>query len=324
MTVGSAMPGESPGSGTTRPRLLAIGGPTASGKTSLAITLAQHLGGEIVNADSRQVYRGMDIGTAKPTVEQRAAAPHHLIDIVDPDQPFSLGLYVHLAHDAIRDIQSRGRLPILVGGTGLYLRAITQGYIVPEVAPDHALRGQLEAEVAAGGLPGLVERLRALDPAGAAVIDTRNPRRVIRALEVSLTSGIPFSTRLRRNPQYQSLVMVLDGGNDLLFSQADSRLDHMVEEGFAEEVARLLAAGYSPDLPAFSALGYRELAREARGECSRQVVMEETRRATRAFIRRQRTWFRAEPGANRLDITQEDLVECALTLMNVGWGAVVG
>ena len=302
--------------------LLVVGGPTASGKTDLAITLAETLGGEIVNADSRQVYRGMDIGTAKPTAEQQARIPHHLIDLVDPDQPFSLGLYVRLAHEVIRDIQRRGCLPILTGGTGLYLRAITQGYEVPEVAPDLDLRAQLESEAATGGLPTLVERLRALDPAGAATIDIKNPRRVIRALEVSLATGKPFSASQRRNPRYQSMVILLDGGTDVLFPRADARLDRMLRDGFAEEVARLLAAGYSADLPAFSALGYWELARAARGECSQDAAVAEIRRTTRAFIRRQRTWFRAESGATRLDITHPDLAERVLAAVESARGAM--
>lgn len=308
----------------SQPLLLAVGGPTASGKTELAIALAQALDGEIVNADSRQVYRGMDIGTAKPTNAQRATVPHHLIDIVDPVQPFSLGLYVRVAHVVIRDIQSRGRLPVLTGGTGLYLRAITQGYQVPEVAPDPGLRGQLESEIANGGLRALVERLRALDPEGAAMLDTKNPRRVIRALEVSLATGKPFSATQRRDPRYRSLTILLDGENDVLFPRADARLDRMMAEGFADEVSRLLAAGYEPELPAFSALGYRELARAARAECSREAAVAEIRRATRAFIRRQRTWFRAEQEANRLDITQPDLVERALTLTRAAWRATAG
>ena len=178
----------------TRGPLVAVGGPTASGKTDLAIGLAKELNGEIVNADSRQVYRHMDIGTAKPTPAQRAMVPHHLLDLVNPDQPFTLGIYVRSAHQAILDIQGRGRLPILVGGTGLYLRAVTRGFVVPEVAPNPELRLRLESDLNNAGLPALVERLRALDPVGAATIDRNNPRRVIRALEVCLETGQPFSS----------------------------------------------------------------------------------------------------------------------------------
>ncbi|MGH2346229.1 MAG: tRNA (adenosine(37)-N6)-dimethylallyltransferase MiaA [Chloroflexota bacterium] len=290
----------------THGSLVAIGGPTASGKTDLALTLADALNGEIVNADSRQVYRGMDIGTAKPTAAQRALVPHHLLDLVPPDQPFTLGLYTRLAHTAIRDIQARGRLPILVGGTGLYLRAVTQGFAVPEVAPDPELRRRLEVEIMADGLPALVERLRALDPEGAARIDHKNPRRVIRALEVCLATGKPFSGLQTREPSYRSVVLILDAPNPLLFERADARLDAMLKAGFEAEVARLLDEGYDPNLPALSALGYRELGRAVRGENAREAAIEETRHATHAFIRRQRTWFRAEQHHTVLDLSLGD------------------
>ncbi|MDB5057692.1 MAG: miaA, partial [Chloroflexi bacterium] len=168
----------------TRPLLLAIGGPTASGKTDLAITLAQRFGGEIVNADSRQVYRGMDIGTAKPTTEQRAATPHHMLDVVSPDEDYTLALFARQAHETIAAIAGRGALPILVGGTGLYIRAVARGFSVPEVPPNLALRTELQQLFEAQGIDSLLDRLRTLDPAGAAVIDGKNPRRLIRAIEV--------------------------------------------------------------------------------------------------------------------------------------------
>jgi tRNA dimethylallyltransferase len=293
--------------------LLAIGGPTASGKTDLAIRLANELNGEIINADSRQVYRQMDIGTAKPTAAQREAAPHHLLDIVNPDQPFTLSIYARLAHQTIRDIQHRGRLPILVGGTGLYVRAVTWGFVVPEVAPNLELRLRLEAEIVESGLPALVDKLRALDPAAAASIDQRNSRRVIRALEVCLETGQPFSSLTGAyNPPYQSLTFILDAPNSELFARADLRLDAMLEEGFEAEVAYLIAAGYGPELPALSALGYREFTRAQAGESSREEAIAETRRATRAFIRRQRTWFRSERNSATLDLILGDPLPAAL------------
>jgi tRNA dimethylallyltransferase len=304
--------------------LLAIGGPTASGKTDLAIGLAKQLNGEIVNADSRQVYRQMDIGTAKPTAVQRGMIPHHLLDLVHPDQPFTLGIYVRLAHRTILDIQSRGRLPVLVGGTGLYLRAVTWGFAVPEVAPNPDLRLRLQAEIDKAGLPALVEKLRTLDPAGAARIDQNNSRRVIRALEVCLETGQPFSSLTGTyNPPYRSVVFILDAPNPVLFARADTRLDAMLEEGFEAEVARLTASGYGPDLPAFSALGYREFARAQTGESSREEAIAETRRATRAFIRRQRTWFRSERNSVPLDLTLGDPLPDALAAAGAAFGAPV-
>jgi tRNA dimethylallyltransferase len=293
--------------------LLAIGGPTASGKTDLAIRLASELNGEIVNADSRQVYRQMDIGTAKPTAAQREAAPHHLLDIVNPDEPFTLGIYARLAHQAILEIQSRGRLPILVGGTGLYLRAVTWGFVVPEVAPNPELRLRLETEIAEAGLSALVDKLRTLDPVGAASIDRNNSRRVIRALEVCLETGQPFSSLTGAyNPPYQSLTFVLNAPNPELFARADARLDAMLDEGFEAEVSRLTAAGYGSELPALSALGYREFVRAQTGESSREEAIAETRRSTRAFIRRQRTWFRSERNSTTLDLTLGDPLPAAL------------
>ncbi len=294
--------------------LLAIGGPTASGKTSLAVSLAQQLEGEIVNADSRQIYRGMNIGTAKPDELQRRLIAHHLLDVAAPDEHYTLALYVRHAHQAIREIQARGKLPILVGGTGLYLRAVRQGYAVPEVAPNPDLRRDLETEAALHGLHSLVERLRELDPEGAERIDARNLRRVIRALEVSLATGAPFSSFQRRSPPYRSLAIILTGTNTLLFERADSRLTTMLQAGFVDEVAALQAAGYGPDLPAMSALGYRELARYLQGESTLDAAIEATRTSTHAFIRRQRTWFRAEPDAHLLAIAEPALPQCALAL----------
>ena len=295
--------------------LLAIGGPTASGKTGLAIGLALALGGEIVNADSRQVYRGLDIGTAKPAVEQRAAVPHHLLDLADPWEEFTLAHYVAAAHAAIGAIQARGRLPVLVGGTGLYLRAVTQGYAVPEAPPDPALRRELEGRASAEGLGALLAQLEALDPVTASRIDRKNPRRVIRALEVCLTLGVPFSTLQRRSPPYRHLTLVLGAARERLYAWADVRLVEMLEAGFGTEVARLLGEGVDPALPAMSALGYRELAGWLRGETSREAAVEATRLATHAFIRRQVTWFRGEPGALAVPIDDRDPLRAALSLV---------
>lgn len=295
--------------------LLAIGGSTASGKSALAIGLALALGGEIVNADSRQIYRGMDIGTAKPTTAQRAAVPHHLLDLADPAEEFTLAHYAASAHATIRAIQARGRLPVLVGGTGLYLRSVTQGYTVPEAPPDPALRLELEGRAAADGLGALLTQLEALDPVTAARIDRKNPRRVIRALEVCLTLGVPFSALQRRSPPYRHLTLVLTGERERLYARADARLAEMLAAGFAAEVAALLEAGVDPARPAMSALGYRELAGWLRGETSREAAEEATRLATHGFIRRQATWFRGEPGAHGISIDHGDPLASALPLI---------
>jgi tRNA dimethylallyltransferase len=284
------------------PPLLVIGGPTASGKTGLAIDVARRLGGEIINADSRQVYRGMDIGTAKPSAAQRALAPHHLLDLRRPDEDFSLAGYVQLARDTIGALHGRGVLPILTGGTGLYLRAVTQGYDVPPVPPDLALRATLEAEARADGGAALLERLVSLDPVSAARIDPRNIRRLIRALEVTLQLGRPFSDLQQQVPQYRTLFIVLQGDRAELYARADRRLEAMIAAGFADEVRALLGAGYSPESPAFSALGYREMAAHVQGTLTLAQSQEAIRYQTHAYIRRQLTWFRREREAHPMSI----------------------
>jgi tRNA dimethylallyltransferase len=294
--------------------VLAIGGPTASGKTDLAIDLAERLGGEIVNADSRQVYVGMDIGTAKPTAGQRARAPHHLLNLVRPSDPFTLADYLRAADGAIDAIQARDRLPILVGGTGLYLRAVLAGYRVPEVAPDPELRRRLEEEAQLHGPGALLERLRVLDPEGASSIDGRNVRRLVRAIEVSTALGMPFSASRRSTPRYRSTLIVLSGERAMLYDRADRRLEAMIAGGFVEEVAELLAAGYDLDLPAMSALGYREIGRMLRGEIDRESALTAIKYSTHAFIRRQITWFRAEQRAYVLEIADPALSERALEI----------
>lgn len=274
--------------------VLAIGGPTASGKTDLGIELARTFDGEILNADSRQVYRGMDIGTAKPTAAQRAGVPHHLLDLVDPTQSFTLADYTRHAHQEIARIATAGHLPVLVGGTGLYLRAVLQGYSVPAVAPDTALRERLEQTAREEGQAALVAQLRAVDPVSADRIDPRNVRRVIRALEVTLTLGVPFSSLQHKTAPYRALLIVLHGERTDLYERADRRLDAMLATGFADEVRALLDAGCSTDLPSMSALGYREIAAALTGETSMREAEEATRLHTHDFIRRQLTWFRSE------------------------------
>jgi tRNA dimethylallyltransferase len=295
--------------------LLVIGGPTASGKTGLAIEVALRLRSEIVNADSRQIYIGMDIGTAKPTVEQRARVPHHLLDLRQPDEDFSLAEYVQLARSTIGSLHDRGVLPILVGGTGLYLRAITQGYGVPAAAPNPELRAALEAEARASGARGLVERLARLDPASAARIDPRNVRRVIRALEVSLQLGRPFSEMQRQAPEYHTLFVLLEGERVVLYARADARLQTMIAAGFAREVRALLDAGYRPDLPALSALGYRAMAAHVRGELTLAQAQETIMYQTHAYIRRQLTWFRRERDPHPVAIDAADPVAEVLSLV---------
>ena len=290
------------------PPLIVLLGPTASGKTELALQLAEAFGGEIIGADSRQVYRGLDIGSAKPAPAQQARAPHHLIDAAEPDEPFSLADFLRLARAAIDDVHARGRLPLLVGGTGQYITALTEGWSAPEVPPDPALRAELEAFAARHGAPALFERLRAADPEAAAFVDERNLRRVIRALEVIEITGQPFSAQRRRIPppwRIRQFGLTLE--RERLYARADGRIGQMVEAGFVEEVRGLLGRGYGRHLPSMSALGYRELCAHLLDGVPLDAALVQTRFATHDFIRRQYTWFRGhDRDVTWLDAEQAD------------------
>ena len=273
--------------------LVAIVGPTAVGKTEFSLELAKRLEGEIVSCDSRLFYRGMDIGTAKPTLAERQRVPHHLIDIVDPWETFSLAQFQCAAQAAIAAIHARCRLPLLVGGTGQYIRAVVEGWDVPRVAPNMALRGVLEAWAQEIGFQGIHQRLAALDPQAAANIDARNLRRTIRALEVIFSTGKPFSSQRRRSPaSFRLLTVGLNRPRPELYARVDARISKMLADGLVEEVAGLLKKGCDPDLPALSAIGYREIVAHLQGRITLEEAVEQIRRATRLFVRRQANWFK--------------------------------
>lgn len=279
--------------GKARPKLLVITGATAVGKTDLALALAQRLNGEIISADSRQIYRRMDIGTAKPTPQQRAVCPHHLVDIAEPDETISAGQMQRLIADAHADIVARGRLPMLVGGTGQYITAYLEGWTIPEVPPQPALRAEMEASIHESGLSGLVERLLALDPDAQSVVDLQNPRRVMRALEVSLISGQAFTALRRKNPpELDVFAVMLDDKRETLFERANRRFDRMMEQGFLDEVRVLLKSGYRRELPSMSGIGYAELIAHLLDDMPLTQAVDAGKRATHAYIRRQLTWFR--------------------------------
>lgn len=271
--------------------LVSIVGPTAVGKSSLALELAEALGGEIINADSRQVYRYMDIATAKPTPEERALVPHHLVDVVNPDQDFNLAVYQSRAQETIADIQARGRLPILVGGSGLYVWAVIEGWRIPPVPPDPGLRLELEAKAMTDGIGTLYQELSQLDPAAAQRIDPRNIRRVIRALEVS-RQGRPFSQLQGKQPVTESVTIGLTTGRDELYRRIDARVDSMMQQGMLEEVQQLVARGYGFDLPSMSGLGYRQLGRFLQGEMDLPTAVQQIKYDTHRFARHQYSWFR--------------------------------
>ena len=286
-----------------RRRIVVVVGATASGKTALSLALAARFSGEIVNADSRQIYRGMDIGTAKPTPHERATVPHHLIDIRTPDQPFSLAEFLALASATIAGVSARGHLPIVVGGTGQYVRALLHGWQAPAVPPDPALRAQLLAEAEARGGEALHAELAARDPAAAAAIDRRNVRRVVRALEVIHTSGRPFSEQTTRTPpSFDALTLGLAWPRDHLYRRIDQRVDALFAAGLVDEVRGLLAAGYSPRLPALQSIGYAQVCSFLAGDLTLTQAVERTKTGTHRLARSQGAWFRrSDPAIHWLE-----------------------
>jgi tRNA dimethylallyltransferase len=273
--------------------LILVVGPTAVGKTDLAIQLAERLNGEIVSADSRLFYRGMDIGTAKPTRAEQARVPHHLIDVANPDETWSLAQFQRAARDAIADIHARGKLPFLVGGTGQYVRAVTEGWSPPEVKADERLRTELEKLKDERGKEWLYEKLKSLDLEAAEKIDFRNVRRTIRALEVILTTGRKFSEQREKGESPYRLVTIgLTRPREELYARVDARIESMFEAGLVDEVRHLLANGYGADLPSMSGIGYRECVGVVRGEKTEEEAKVEIKRDTRIFVRRQANWFK--------------------------------
>jgi len=276
-----------------QPPLILIVGPTAVGKTELAIQLAERLDGEIVSADSRLLYRGMDIGTAKPAPTEQARVRHHLIDIADPDEILSLAVFQQKAHEAISGIHTRNKIPFLVGGTGQYIRAVTEGWNPPQVQPDERLRSELERLKEERGAYRLHDKLKILDPQAAEKIDARNYRRTIRALEVILTTGKRFSEQRGQSASpYHLITIGLTRPRPELYERVDQRIELMFANGFLEEVKTLLARGYSPSLPTMSAIGYRECIRVINGDLNEEQAKAEIRRTTRVFVRRQANWFK--------------------------------
>jgi tRNA dimethylallyltransferase len=298
-------------------RLIAVVGPTAAGKSGLGLALAHALGGEVINADSMQLYRGMDIGTAKLAPGEREGVPHHLLDIWDVRQTANVAGYQRLARAAIDDIQARGRVPILVGGSGLYVRAVLDDLRFPGTDP--ALRADLEAELAQTGPGPLHQRLAARDPAAAAAILPSNGRRIIRALEVIELSGESFQATL---PEYQSCYPAVQLGLRLDRAVLDERIiaraGKMWDQGFPAEVRDLEGRGLRDGLTASRALGYAQVLRCLAGEWSSQQALDETVKATRRFARRQESWFRRDPRVTWLDAGAPDSGPLGPALATIG------
>ena len=279
-------------------RVVAILGPTAVGKSWLGLELAEKLGGEIVSADALQAYRGFDLGTAKPSIEERRRVPHHLVDILEPEEPYSAGEFARLASAAIGEIRHRGRRPLVVGGSGLYVRALLDGIsAIPPTSEKvrDELRRQVESD---GGLSALFARLEELDPATAQRLSEGDTQRVIRALEVALSTGRPLSEWLAEDPTgpggLQSVRLGLTLPRTVLYDRIAERVRVMIEAGWVDEVEGLLREGYDPKLPAFQAIGYRQLTSHLEGEMSLEEAVSAIVRATCRYAKRQMTWFRRE------------------------------
>ena len=289
--------------------LLVIVGPTAVGKTTTAIELALRLDGEVVSADSRYFYRGMDIGTAKPTMEERQGVPHHLVDVADPDERWSLSIFQRAAKDAIDAIHGRGRLPILVGGTGQFVKAVVEDWVPPDIEPNLRMREVLEAWGREISPAELHRKLSLLDPEAAAHMDANNLRRSVRALEVIFSTGRRFSSQQVKNiSPYQVVQIGLTRPREEIYARVDQRIDWMMTAGLLDEVQRLLARGYSPDLPSMSAIGYREAVKVLRGEMTREEAVMWMKRLTRVFVRKQYNWFRlTDPGIQWFEVQGLDL-----------------
>lgn len=286
------------------PPLVALFGPTAVGKTSLGVDLGLAFGGEVVNADSRYFYRGFNLGVAKPTLAERRGVPHHLIDILPPDGEMTLARFQDLAFAAIAETTARGRLPILVGGTPLYMNAVVEGWRIPRVPPDPVHRARLEREIAEQGLPAVAQRLRHVDPVAHARSAT-NARRVVRALEIWEATGRPMSDLEGRDPiPYRVLEIGLEAPRETLRAAVDARLAGQIEAGLVAEVRNLLAAGVPPDAAAMSSLGYRQLLPHLAGEQSLADAVRQTAHDTHRYLRHQETWLRRNPRLVRFDVSQ--------------------
>jgi tRNA dimethylallyltransferase len=276
-------------------QLLGIVGPTAVGKSRLAIQLAQELGGEIVNADSRQVYRYLDIGTAKPSLQERAIVPHHVFDVVSPDENFSLAQYQQLALKAVEEIHQREKLPIVVGGSGQYVWSVLEGWGIPQVAPNLEFRREMEQRASRGESNQLHEELSAVDPESAEQIDPRNVRRTIRALEVFNETETPFSQlKQKGSPSFNVFVIGLTADRDELYRRIDMRVDGMIEQGLVDEVKRLMSRGFDFNMPALASIGYRQIGQFLRDELTLPGAIQQIKFESHRLARQQYTWFPLE------------------------------
>ena len=273
--------------------MIAVVGPTAVGKSKLAVHLAQYFPLEIISADSRQVYRHMDIGTNKPSTAEMAAVPHHVIDVVEPDEDFSLAMYHQLAFEALKAIQHKGRLPLLVGGSGLYVWSLIEGWTIPRVPPDREIRRWLESGAEQDNGQSLYRKLQSIDPAAAEKIHPGNVRRLVRALEIYYATGqVPSRLQRKEEPGFSVLVIGLTQERSELYTRIDERVDEMIQKGLVEEVEQLIKKGYGPSLPSMSGIGYREMGRFLRHEMTLPEAIDKIKHETHRLARHQYAWFR--------------------------------
>lgn len=304
----SRRPLKSKDKSSSQQSVIAIVGPTAVGKSDLALRLARSFPLEVISADSRQVYRYMDIGTNKPSLEERASAPHHIIDVVDPDEDFSLATYHQLAFDALKAIRQKGKLPLLVGGTGLYVWSLVEGWKIPQVPPDREMRRQLETRAQQDDSQSLHRELQNIDAVAAARIDPRNIRRVVRALEIHYaTEQRPSRLQRKEKPSFPVLVIGLTEERGELYRRIGERADEMIGRGLVEEVKQLMEKGYSPSLPSMSGIGYRQIVQFIRGEMTLPEAVDKMKSETHRLARHQYAWFRLNDGRIRwFDVTETE------------------
>jgi len=305
--------------------LVAIIGPTAVGKSELALHLAQYFSLEIISADSRQVYQYMDIGTNKPSLAERASVLHHVIDVIEPDEDFSLAMYHQLAIEALKAIKQKGKLPLLVGGSGLYVWSLVEGWKIPQVPPNQQLRCQLEARAEQEGSQSLYQELQDIDPMAAAKINPSNIRRIIRALEIYHTTGQPSSQLQRKEaPDFPILLIGLTRKRSELYRRIDWRVDKMIQMGLVEEVEQLLKKGYSPALPSMSGIGYKQIGQFLRGEMTLPQAIDKIKYETHRLARHQYAWFRLSDNRIHWFDTSEAEAKASIAALNKVKGLIEG
>lgn len=302
--------------------LLAIVGPTATGKTEISVQVAKRLGAEIISADSMLIYRHMDIGTAKPTPEEMEGVPHHMIDVADPDDTFNVALYNQAVKDILPGILKRNKLPMLVGGTGLYVKAVIEDYNFTQAETNHELREKLMRECATWGKPALHRRLAEIDPETASRLHVNDVKRVIRALEVYYQTGKTLSESARREkkPVYNLLMYGLTMDRQQLYSRIEKRVDKMIASGLIDEVEELLARGYSPGLTSMQGLGYKEIARYLNKELTLDQAVILLKQSTRRFAKRQLTWFGRDKRIKWIDVGNKSVEEVTSEIASVAAG----